>query len=172
MVRIINEGDKFEVEALISEADVAEVFVGQEAEITFDAFTSDEKFSAKVSHIDPEATDIQDVVYFRALFELDKIDERVRSGMTTDIDILASRKENVNVIPLRFIRRDDGGSYVFVKKNEEEDSGSVLFGKKDVVENSAEKRYVKTGIESDDGLMEIVEGIDEGEEVVLIYEEE
>lgn len=172
VVRIINEGKQFEIEALVSEADIAEVFVGQESEVTFDAFTSDEKFAAKVSHIDPESTDIQDVVYFRTLFELGEIDDRVRSGMTVDIDILASRKEDVKVIPLRFIRRDDEGSYVFVKRDEEEKKGFDLFSKKEIVENGAEKRYVKTGIESDDGLMEILEGIDEGAEVVLVYEEE
>ncbi|MCK4635516.1 MAG: efflux RND transporter periplasmic adaptor subunit [Candidatus Moranbacteria bacterium] len=171
VVRIISEEQGFEVEALVSEADVVELFENQKAEVTLDALGSDEKFSAKVSHIDPEAMNIQDVVYFRTLFEMDEIDERVRSGMTVDIDILVSKKENVNVIPLRFVRRDDEGSYVFVKSKDVEEAFS-FFGKKDDVENSAEKRYVKTGIEGDDGLMEIIDGIGEGKIVILIYEEE
>lgn len=169
VVRIINDGNNFEVEAEVSEADIAEIFVGQEAEVTFDAFTSDEKFSAKVSQIDPEAKDIQDVVYFRVLFELDKIDERTRSGMTVDVDILSSQKDDVLVVPLRFVRRDDAGSYVFVKKDKEEKQG--FFAKKSKAADNAEKRYVKTGIESDDGLMEIVDGVEDGEKVVLIYED-
>lgn len=171
VVRIISEEQGFEVEAFVSEADVVELFENQKAEVTLDALGSDEKFSAKVSHIDPEAMNIQDVVYFRTLFELEEIDERIRSGMTVDIDILVSKEENVNVIPLRFIRRDDDGSYVFVKSKDVEEKFS-FFGKKDIVENGAEKRYIKTGIESDDGLMEILDGVDEGEEIVLIYEEE
>lgn len=169
VIRVINEGKQFEVEALVSEADIAEIFVGQEAEVTFDAFTSDEKFSAEVSKIDPEATNVQDVVYFKSTFELDEIDERVRSGMTVDVDILSSQKDNVLVVPLRFIRRDDEGSYVFVKKNQEEQKG--FFTKESAVADNAEKRYVKTGIESDDGLMEIVDGVSEEEEVVSIYED-
>lgn len=168
VVTRIMGGEGLEIESLVSEADIVEFYEGQEAEVTFDALGSSKEFSAKVKQIYQEAVNLQDVVYFKTIFEMKKVDESIKSGMTADLDVLASKKDNVLVVPLRFIRRDDQGSYVFIKKfQEKQNLFQSTFAKKEM---ESEKRYIQTGIESDDGLMEILSGVKEGEELVLVYE--
>lgn len=167
VVRIMGK-EGMEIKAEVSESDIVELYEGQKSEVTFDALGSDRKFPAKIKQIYPEAITIQDVVYFETIFELEKIEDSIKPGMTADIDVLVIKKENVLVAPLRFIKRDDNGSYVFVKKfQEEQNFFQSTFAKKEM---ESEKRYIQTGIESDDGLMEVLNGVEEGEEIVLVYE--
>lgn len=153
VIRIIDPND-LHIEALMSESDVIRMFVGQEAQITFDAF-DDEIFMAKITQIDPEAVMLQDVTYYRILLDLDHVDERVRSGMSVDVDIIVEQKNDVLAVPLRFIRSDDQGSYVFVASGEE-----------------YIKKYVTLGIEGDDGNVEVIDGLIEGQEIFVIYDDE
>lgn len=179
VTRIIGENN-FEVEAEISEADVINIHEGQDAKVTFDALGTELQFSAKIKHIDPEAIPNRDVVDFKTTFEIvDKVDDSVRPGMTADIDILVAKKDNVDILPLRFVKRDDDGSYVFIQTKParclkitlsvgDAQNSKCLFN---TSEAEVEKKYVKTGVESDDGNIEILSGVEEGDEVFLVYED-
>jgi RND family efflux transporter MFP subunit len=153
VIRVIDPHD-LHIEALMSESDVVRMFVGQEAQIVFDAF-DDEIFTAKITQIEPEAVVLQDVTYYRIHLDLDHIDERVRSGMSVDVDIVVEEKEHVLNIPLRFVRSDDIGMYVYIASAD-----------------AHEKKYVTLGLEGDEGNVEIIEGLDEGQEIYAIYEED
>jgi HlyD family secretion protein len=152
VIRVIDPNN-FHIESLMSESDVVRMHVGQEAQIVFDAF-DDEYFTAKITQIDPEAVVLQDVTYYRILLEIEDVDDRVRSGMSVDVDIIVEEKKDVLNVPLRFVRSDDEGQYVFVAS-----------------EDDYQKQYVKTGIEGDSGNIEIIEGLSDGQEVFAIYEE-
>ncbi len=151
VIRIIDP-NKMQIEALMSESDITYLHLDQKARITFDAF-NDEVFDARITQIDPESTVLQDVTYYRTILTLEKPDERMRSGMSVDVDIIIQQKENVLTVPLRFVRSDDMGDYVFIKKGE-------VF----------EKQYVSTGVEGDNGNVEILKGLVEGQEIFAIYE--
>ncbi len=153
VIRIINP-DKLHIEVLMSESDVVRMEVGEKAEITFDAF-DDEKFEAKITRIDPEAETLQDVTYYNVVLELDKKDQRFRSGMNVDVDIVVAEEKNVLQIPLRFVRKDDQGTYVYVRK-----------------EPGFAKKYITTGLEGDNGSVEVVSGLSESEEVFYLSDEE
>ena len=152
VIRVIDPHD-LHIESLMSESDVVRMHVGQEAKIVFDAF-DDEVFTASITKIDPEATILQDVTYYKVSLELDIIDDRVRSGMGVDVDIVVEQEDDVLNIPLRFVRTDNKGSYVYIKDGEEH-----------------VKRYITIGLEGDEGNVEIVEGLVEGQKVFAIYED-
>ena len=143
-----------EIEVDIPESDIAKIIVGQNARITLDAFSSDEVFSGHVTSIDPAETVIQDVVYYRLKITFDQNNEKVKSGMTANIDIQTASKENVLSIPARAVK-ENGSKYVEILSS----SGEVI------------KKDVETGLRGDGGLLEIISGLSEGEEVITFKSE-
>lgn len=153
VVQIVAE-EKMYIEADVPESDVAKLKTGQNATVTFDAFTADEKLAATVGEIDPQSTVIQDVVYYRTKFYLTKWDDRLRPGMSSDVDIETGRSENVLYLPQRAVYEDDQGTYV-----------KVLTG--DTKNYTTNRQSVETGLEDEDGNVEIKSGVNEGEVVVV-----
>jgi HlyD family secretion protein len=111
--------------------------------------------TATITQIDPEAVLIQDVTYYRTVLVLDETDERIRSGMNVDVDIVVNQKDDVLTVPMRFIRSDDTGSYVHIAS-----------------EDGFTKQYITRGVEGDDGSVEIIEGVSEGQQIYSIYDDE
>lgn len=154
IISIIQKGE-LKIEAEVSESDIVEVELGQKANITFDALPSDEIFKAEVVEIEPAATTIQDVVYYKIKLKLESIDPRFRTGMSADIDILTAQKNNVLAIPERAIESENGSKIV-----------QVLLGNGEV-----KKVEVETGLRGDDGNIEIISGLKDGDETVISTEE-
>ena len=70
--------------------------------------------------------------------------------MTADIDIVTSAQHDVLYVPIRSVVFADGGSYVHVYE------GGVF-----------KKVTVVTGLRGSEGMVEIVSGLHEGQEIVL-----
>ena len=138
------------IESKIPESDIVKIKLGQHAKVTFDALTSDDIFDAQIIEIDPASTTIQDVVYYTIKLKLVNVDSRVKPGMSTNVDVDTARKENVLIAPLRAIKTEDGRKYV-----------DVL-----LASNTIKKVFVETGLEGDDGMVEIKSGLGGGERVV------
>ena len=64
LVSVLSQ-DPFIIEARISEADIAEVKVGQEARVTLDAYRDEVLFAAKVIRIDPAAIMVEGVATYK-----------------------------------------------------------------------------------------------------------
>lgn len=146
---VISDGD-FQMTANIPEADIAKVKIGDTARVTLDAYGSDMFFDASVSKIDPSETILEGVATYKTTFVFLKKDERVRSGMTANIDVLTDKKENVLTVPQRAV----------VSKGQEK---SVLI---DVGNLNPEERKIETGLRGTDGLIEIISGLKEGDKIV------
>jgi len=155
IVSMISES-KFEVEANIPEVDIAKIKIGETAMVTLDAYGEDVVFQVKVSEIDPAETIIEDVPTYETKLQFLQKDNRIKSGMTANIDILTDKKENVLVVPNRAVTVKDGDKSVLVKINNLE----------------VEERKVETGLRGSDGNIEILSGLKEGEEVVNFKEGE
>ena len=157
VVTIMGDGG-LEIKAEIPESDIAKVEVGQKAEVTFDAFSSDEIFEVSISEIEPAATIIQDVVYYEVTFDISTNDSRFKAGMSADIDIATAKKTNVLAIPNQAVKNDNGSKYVeiLIIENEEE---------------KVEKINITTGLRGDDGMIEVKSGLKEGDEVVTFTRE-
>lgn len=152
---IIGKGG-LEIRADVPESDIVKVKVGQKAEITFDALTSEDIFEAEVTEIEPASTVIQDVVYYKVKLKLTSSDERLKPGMSADIDIKAVERNNVIIIPLRAVKTEAEQDYVEILKGE----------------NVVEKIKVETGLEGDEGMVEVISGLSGGEKVIIFTKTE
>jgi HlyD family secretion protein len=140
------------LEANVPESDIAKIGLGQTAAVTFDALNRDEEFEATVVEVDPESTVIQDVVYYLVKFRLPNIDQRLKPGMSADIDVRTAESKNALFVPTRAIREEGGARYVEVLQAD---------GK------TVDRRDVKVGLEGDDGQTEILSGVREDESVAV-----
>ena len=104
--------------ANISEVDITKVHLDDPVEITLDALPPDMIFKARIADIDPAETLVQGVVYYQIHVYFDKDPEEVKPGMTVNLEILASEKKDVLVIPTRAVKYGDEGKYVeMIDKN-------------------------------------------------------
>ncbi|MBP9801679.1 MAG: efflux RND transporter periplasmic adaptor subunit [Candidatus Moranbacteria bacterium] len=147
----VSGAEDFLLKADVPEADIDKVVPGKEAEITFDALSSDEKFVAKVTSIEPSSTVIQDVIYYTVTFGLQGQDARLKEGMSANIDVMISQRKQVLMVPYRSLGREGGRVFVEIAND------SI----------SSERRFIETGVEGDDGSTEVLSGIREGERVIV-----
>jgi HlyD family secretion protein len=141
------------IEVDVSESEIASVGIGDSAEITLDAFGDDVVFEGKVVQIDPAETQISGVVYYRTTVVLvDPKDQPIRAGMTANVDIVTEQKQDVLVVPSRAVFERDGERYV-----------RVLL---DPARASYREVPVDIGIRGNDGLLEILSGVQVGDEVI------
>lgn len=139
----------FQIEVNIYEEDVVKMAIGNPVEIGLVAFP-DQSFTGKVISIEPAEKVIEEVVYYKTIIDFDEIPQGVRPGMTADITIKTAFRENVLAVPKRAIKKADGRTTIDIFKN-----GNI------------EKREIQTGIEGSEGMVEVVSGIEEGEEIVI-----
>ncbi len=144
--------DVFKIEVNIPESDIAKVSIGNSASITLDAYDSSVIFNAHVTAIDPAETIVEGVPTYKVTLSFDQRDERVRSGMTANIDIITNTKDGVVIVPYRAIINNNGQKNVRVK---------------DVSGNGFKEIKVKTGILGNDGNIEIVEGLSADVEIIM-----
>ena len=149
IVKIISEA-KYQIEANVAEVDVADIKIGDVAVITLDAYSTDKEFSAAVIKIDPAETIIDNVPTYKVTFEFAEENAAIKPGMTADLDITTAVKENVLIVPQRAVLKKNGDKIVRVLEND------VLT-----------EKNVLTGLRGENGEIEIVSGLNEGETIVL-----
>ncbi len=148
----------FEIEVDISEADINKIKVTNKVEISFDAFSSDEKFSGAVASISPAETVISEVIYYQVKIQLldsnSPYFKQIKPGMTANADIVTAELSDVIAIPSRSII-DRNGEGKFVK----------------IMENGEVKELrVETGLRGDDGLIEVKTGLEADIELITYIE--
>ncbi|RJQ23296.1 efflux RND transporter periplasmic adaptor subunit [Candidatus Parcubacteria bacterium] len=149
LVSIISDRN-LEIEANIPEVDIGSIQVSNIVQIVLDAFPG-EKFVGKVSYIDPAETVKDGVVNFKVTIAFDEANEKIRSGLTANLNIETERKENVLIIPQFAVIENDSGA--FVKKWE----NSV------VVETP-----VVLGVRDSNGKVEVLSGLNQGDVIVNV----
>ena len=138
-----------EIEAQVAEADIAKIAVDNTARVTLDAY-SGETFQARVIYVAPAEVEIEGVPTYKVRLQLENEDDRLKPGMTADLDVATKTRENVIAIPQRGVITRDGQKVVRIA------DGDVS---REVV--------VKTGIRGTDGRIEITEGLQEGAQVIV-----
>ncbi|PIR78003.1 MAG: hypothetical protein COU28_03940 [Candidatus Magasanikbacteria bacterium CG10_big_fil_rev_8_21_14_0_10_36_16] len=144
----------FEIEVAIPETDIIKISVGDDTDITLDAYGDDHHFVGKVSQIETGETVIQDVVYYKVTISMEDNSEdefNILNGMTANVLFYTEKKDDVLYIPQRTIQTDDSGKkYVRVLKN-----------------SKVENVYIGTGLRGDNGLIEVISGLEEGQNIVV-----
>lgn len=153
-----NPGDLV-IETNIPESDIIKIKIGQNAKVTFDALPIEQIFQAKVEKIDPASTVIQDVVYYQIKLKLAQKDELIKPGMSANIDIATAEKNDVLMIPLRAVQTE--GTAVLATGGQK--YAQVLT---DAKNNIIQRKNITTGLEGDEGMVEVTSGLKAGEKVV------
>lgn len=95
---IANDLRRMRIEAMVSEADVGGVDVGQLVNFTVDAFMN-RPFSGKVSQVRFNPITNQNVVNYTAIVDVKNDDLKLRPGMTAVASIVTGEKKDVLKIP-------------------------------------------------------------------------
>ncbi len=138
----------YQVEVNIPEVDIANLRVDQVAHVTLDAYPG-VTFDAKVTSIDPAATMIEGVATYRTVFVFASHDERLRAGLTADVEVITREKTGVLTVPQRAVVSKEAKTTVRVEHN-----------------GALNEQEVVTGIRAD-GMIEIISGVKEGDRVVV-----
>lgn len=140
----------FTIEALIPEADIAKVVVGDPVTLTLDAFGDDVKFNGKVTAENPDQTKVQDAIYYKTYVSIDPGDKDVKPGMTANLTVQTGKKDGVLYVASRAIRDVNGEKVVRVLKN-----------------GVAQDTTVTLGLKGDEGRTEILSGLSVGQQIVI-----
>ncbi|MEN9613935.1 MAG: hypothetical protein RLZZ347_242 [Candidatus Parcubacteria bacterium] len=143
-------GTELIIEAFVPEVDIAQVAVGNTADVSLDAYGSGVIFPATVFSVDPAETLTDGVSTYKIKLRFVKPDARIKSGMTANVDATTVHKDNVLVVPTRAVLTVSGKKIV-----------QVQVGKK-VVDTE-----VQVGARGVDGMVEITKGLSVGDMVVL-----
>lgn len=149
LVGIISD-TAYQVTANIPESDMAKLTSGMDASITLDAYSSDVVFPAKVVSVSPAGRLVDGVATYKTTFQFTESDERIKAGMTADIIVKGEQKENVFAVPQRAVVTKDGVKYVQV-----------------LVDGEVKEKEVVLGFRGTDGLVEIIEGVAEGDTIIV-----
>jgi len=149
LVSVISSA-RLELEANIPEADVAKLKVGNIANIVLDAYGEDMPFEAKVISIEPAETIVEGVATYKTKFAFLQDDDRVKPGMTADITVFTDKRENVLAVPARALINRDSKKFVKI-----------------LTANGTEERQVSTGLRGSDGNVEVLEGLTEGDKIII-----
>jgi multidrug resistance efflux pump len=141
----------FEIESKVSEIDVAKLSKGQKSIVTFDSYGEDQKFEAVVSNISPAGVITDGVPTYKTIFNFINKDERLKSGMTANINVVSKTYENILNIPIRFTKTVDGNKMVKIKNTD----------------GKTEDKKVTLGAKGINGEVEVKEGLVEGDKIVL-----
>jgi len=147
IIRLVGD-QRMGVSVLVPETEIVRVKVNDPVQIKFDAIL-DEVFSGKVTQVSQVAVNTIGVPQFMVKISLDTDEPRLRVGMSADIDIKTDEKANVLALPSRTIVRENGEIYV-----------------RRLVLGGYQKVPVTVGLRSYDGLVEIISGVEEGDEII------
>jgi RND family efflux transporter MFP subunit len=152
-VFILQNINSLHAEAYISEANVASLKIGQTVDYTFDSLGPDKHFAGQILTIDPASTVISGVVNYLVKANLPNIPE-IKPGMTVNMTILVATRQDALAVSSSAIINSNGEQSVRV------------------IDNPKTKTYhsvkVQTGLQADGGQVEILGGLNEGQEIVTL----
>jgi len=151
VIGLISEGD-YEIEANIPEVDISKIAPGKTADVTLDAYGDDVIFKAQVTKIDPAETIVEGVATYTVTLQFTDKDDRIKSGMTANTEILVEQKENVLAVPARALITRDGKKFVKILPDPK---------------GFAQEVPVEIGLFGSEGSVEIIQGLTGTETLVL-----
>lgn len=150
-VMTISDVSRLYVLASVDEADIGQVKLGQAATITADAFAR-EQFQGKVIRIATTGVNTSNVVTFEVKVEVTSANKQLlKPVMTANVQIIRDQRHQVLMAPELAVNRNGGKTTLTVP-------GSA--------QTPASEKPVVLGL-SDGENVEIISGVDEGQQVVV-----
>lgn len=131
----------------LNEIDAAQVKTGQKTTLQFDAIEG-LSIIGEVAEMDTIGAVSQGVVSYNIKIAFNVQDDRIKPGMSVSASIITEAKQDVLLVPITAVKTSSDNSYVEV-----------------LVNGSPQNKNVTTG-SSNDTMIEIIDGIAEGEEVI------
>lgn len=144
------DGQEFHIDVSVDETDVGKIAVGQDVEITLDAFR-DAAIEGEVNYVAPTATMDAGIVSYLVRIAIRPTDLPMRSGLTTNASIITEVREDVVLVPNLAISIDPESGQKYVTKK-------TLTG--------PVKVFIETGLTSD-LYSEVTAGLQEGDTVAI-----
>jgi HlyD family secretion protein len=152
-------------EITLNESDVANVKVGQNVTVSFDALEN-MTVAGKVIEVDSVGTESQGVVSYGVVISLDTNNELVKIGMSLTADIITQSKQDVLILQNSAVKSQDGKTY-YVQVVDEQEPVEALASASGIVLNKLPIiQEIQIGI-ADDTNTEIISGLKEGDIVIL-----
>jgi HlyD family secretion protein len=143
--------DSLILEVNVDEVDVAGLAEGQPAYLTFGAL-DDAAVGGTVSFVAPSSTNVGGAVAYAVEIRFDPGDHPIRLGMTADVDIVVDSADDALLVPNRAIEVDrEAGRYYVTRQK---------------ALGATERLEVRIGMR-DEQNTQILEGVEEGDKVVL-----
>lgn len=143
--------NNMEVVAHLHESIVDQVQTGLRATVNLEG-APEARLSGYVKKVTPipEYDWRSDVRYFEGLVKLDSMSRvDLKPGMTAHVEIYLEPRSNVLTVPIEAVTQEEGQDYCYVAR-----------------EDGLERRKIELG-QATDSLLEVAEGLREGEQVVL-----
>jgi len=141
---------KFGIESYIPEADISKIGIGFTGTTTLDAYGDSAPFQVVVTAIDLSETVVEGVTTYKTTLQFVDTDDRIRSGMTANIDLKSATRQGILSIPQTAIISTKGIRTVLVLDSK----------------NNTQSRVVTTGSIDNTGHIEIKNGLEAGETIV------
>jgi len=135
--------------ANIDETEVGHLKVGQSAELNLNAFPKDNLVASLLSIASAATADASGNPVFETKFRFNQAGQNVMTGMKGDVQVVYSEKKNVLLVPYEAITEEEEKTYVWLTS-----------------QRKAFKKVVEVG-EENDLWVEIVSGLQEGDQVIL-----
>jgi len=95
---IANDLTKMQVDCNVDEADIGKVKEGQRATFVVDAYP-EELFSGRVVQVRFNPVEVQNVVTYDTIIEVENPDLKLRPGMTATVSIITAERKDVLLVP-------------------------------------------------------------------------
>lgn len=145
IIYLVNR-DKIYVDVNIDEVDIKEISLGQQAEITFDAYP-ELKLPALVDSISPLAAGMGGITVVEVTLQLTQSDPRIMSGFSAEVEITVEEVYDVVRVPIEAVVERGGMHFVLL-----------------VTENEPKMTMVRVG-KGNDEYVEVLSGLKENDRI-------
>ena len=150
---VLTDLSEFHVDVMVDEIDIGRVAVGQPVWITLDALATATLNGTVDSIADVSQMDAG-VVTFKATIQLEPTEAPLRAGMTANVDIVTEEREEILLVPNRFVRMDRTNGKTYVDR---------------LVGQEIRATEIQLGLR-DESMSEVLAGLEEGDSIVLVQE--
>lgn len=141
--------EEFEIDVDIYEEDIVKIDENDLVKISLVAFPN-QIFEGRVILIEPAEKLIDGVVYYQVRISFNSSPEGLKQGMTADVSIIIDSKEDVLVVSEDAVLKDGDRTIVEIMEN-----------------GKPKEKQIQIGLEGDNNLIEVVEGLSEGEQILI-----
>ena len=139
---------RFQIDAYVSEADMAHIKAGDKVSVRLDAYP-DDSFDATIISIDPAATTYNGALAYKVVAQFAGNDSRIKAGLTANVSVVTGNANDALLIPASAVITT--GTQQSVVRVEADGSHTLV--------------PVTLGLQSADGTVQVLSGLKEGDSI-------